>query len=80
MLPNIKIALYERIVNKGKRKKLVLIAVANKLLKQAFVIAKSGLPYDESFVIKIILSVFFQQYFDLLDLRSHSQLFHLLFD
>jgi hypothetical protein len=40
--------LYERIVNKGKSKKLVLIAVVNKLLKQCFAIAKSGRPYDES--------------------------------
>ena len=30
--------------------KLALIAVANKLLKQAFAIAKSGGPYDEAFV------------------------------
>lgn len=45
--------LYERIVNKGKSKKLALIAVANKLLKQAFAIVKSGLPYDESFVSKL---------------------------
>ncbi|WP_044398354.1 IS110 family transposase [Lacinutrix sp. Hel_I_90] len=43
-------ALYERIVNKGKSKKLALIAVANKLLKQAFAIAKSGRPYDETYV------------------------------
>jgi len=42
--------LYERIVNKGKSKKLALIAVANKLLKQAFAIVKSGRPYDENFV------------------------------
>ncbi len=42
--------LYERIVNKGKSKKLALIAVANKLLKQCFAIAKSGLPYDETYV------------------------------
>lgn len=41
-------ALYERIVNKGKSKKLALIAVANKLLKQSFAIAKSGLWYDEN--------------------------------
>ena len=41
---------YERIVNKGKSKKLVLIAVANKLLKQSFAIAKSGRPYDETYV------------------------------
>lgn len=45
--------LYDRIVNKGKSKKLALIAVANKLLKQAFAIAKSGLPYDENFVSKL---------------------------
>lgn len=41
---------YERIVHKGKSKKLALIAVSNKLLKQAFAIAKSGHPYDETFV------------------------------
>ncbi|RXJ43259.1 IS110 family RNA-guided transposase [Gelidibacter gilvus] len=41
---------YERIVNKGKSKKLALIAVANKLLKQCFAIAKSGLPYDDAHV------------------------------
>lgn len=45
--------LYDRIVAKGKSKKLALIAVSNKLLKQAFAIAKSGLPYDESFVSKL---------------------------
>lgn len=41
--------LYERIVAKGKSKKLALIAVCNKLLKQAFAIAKSGLVYDETY-------------------------------
>lgn len=46
-------ALYERLVNKGKSKKLALIAVANKLLKQAFAVAKSGRPYDENFVSKL---------------------------
>lgn len=46
--------LYDRIVNKGKSKKLALIAVANKLLKQAFAIAKSGRPYDENFVSKLV--------------------------
>ena len=45
--------IYERIVAKGKSKKLALIAVANKLLKQAFAIAKSGSPYDEKFVPKL---------------------------
>jgi transposase len=38
---------YARIVVKGKRKKLALIAVCNKLLKQVFAIAKSGLIYDK---------------------------------
>lgn len=42
--------LYQRIVNKGKSKKLALIAVANKLLKQCFAIARSGRPYDETHV------------------------------
>ncbi len=38
--------LYERIVAKGKSKKLALLAVCNKLLKQAFAIVKSGRKYD----------------------------------
>ncbi|MBS3993655.1 MAG: IS110 family transposase, partial [Bacteroidetes bacterium] len=42
-------SLYDRIVAKGKSKKLALIAVCNKLLKQAFAIAKSGLMYDETY-------------------------------
>ena len=45
--------IYERITNKGKSKKLALIAVSNKLLKQAFAIAKSGLIYDENFVSRL---------------------------
>lgn len=44
---------YERIVNKGKSKKLALLAVANKLLKQSFAIARSGRPYDETYVSKL---------------------------
>ena len=43
-------ALYERIIAKGKSKKLALLAVCNKLLKQAFSIVKSSLPYDDHFV------------------------------
>ena len=42
-------AIYQRITNKGKSKKLALIAVSNKLLKQAFAVAKSGIPYDENY-------------------------------
>lgn len=43
-------AIFERITNKGKSKKLALIAVSNKLLKQCFAIAKSGIPYDAGHV------------------------------
>lgn len=45
-------ALFDRIVAKGKSKKLALIAVCNKLIKQAFAIARSGLPYDPNYDIK----------------------------
>lgn len=41
---------YKRIVNKGKSRKLTLIAVANKLLKQSFAIVKSRRPYGETYV------------------------------
>lgn len=41
--------LYERLVAKGKAKKLALIAVANKLLKQAFAIAKQNTKYNEDY-------------------------------
>ena len=46
-------AIYDRLVAKGKSKKLALVAVSNKLLKQSFAIAKSGLPYDENYVFKL---------------------------
>jgi len=42
-------ALYDRIVAKGKSKKLALIAVMNKLLKQAFAISKSGVRYNPEY-------------------------------
>ena len=41
-------ALFDRIVAKGKSKKLALIAVCNKLLKQAFSIVKNRMPYDKN--------------------------------
>lgn len=41
--------LYERLVAKGKAKKLALIAVANKLLKQAFAIATQNTKYNENY-------------------------------
>jgi hypothetical protein len=40
--------LYERLQAKGKAKKLALIAVANKLLKQAFAIVKNKTTYVEN--------------------------------
>ena len=45
--------IYERIVAQGKSKKLALIAVVNKLIRQAFAIAKSGLSYHENYVSKL---------------------------
>jgi hypothetical protein len=42
-------ALYEPIVAKGKSKKPALITVYNKLLKQAFAIAKSGLIDEDTY-------------------------------
>ncbi|NBG67461.1 IS110 family RNA-guided transposase [Acidiluteibacter ferrifornacis] len=45
--------MYDRIVAKGKSKKLALIAICNKLLKQAFAIAKSGIPFDQSYRSKL---------------------------
>ena len=44
--------LYERLVGKGKAKRLALIAVANKLLKQAFAIAGSGCLYQPDYIKK----------------------------
>ena len=41
--------MYQRLIAKGKSKKLALIPVANKLVKQAFAIAKSGLVFDENY-------------------------------
>lgn len=41
--------LFDRIVAKGKSKKLALIAVANKLLKQSLAIAKSGMMYNQEY-------------------------------
>ena len=41
--------LYQRLLAKGKAKKLALIAVANKLLKQAFAIAKQQTKYQENY-------------------------------
>jgi len=42
-------AMHARLVAKGKSEKLALIAVANKLLRQAFAIAQSRIPYDPEY-------------------------------
>jgi regulator of sigma D len=47
---------YERIVNQGKGKKLALVAVANKLLKQAFAIAKTGLIFNDSYRSTLVIN------------------------
>jgi len=36
---------YERLLSKGKSKKLALVAVAYKLIRQAFGVLKSGIPF-----------------------------------
>ena len=50
-------ALFDRLVAKGKNKHLALIAVCNKLLKQAFAIVKSGVPYQADFNSKLTLTL-----------------------
>ncbi len=49
------LAVRELLVNSRKRKsrELALIAVCNKLLKQAFAIAKSGLIFDNEYKSKL---------------------------
>ena len=47
--------LYERLLAKGKAKQLALIAVANKLLKQAFAIATNNTSYNENYLKNICL-------------------------
>lgn len=45
---------FDRLVDRGKPKKLALIAVMNKLIKQAFAIVKSGNMYNENYQSKIV--------------------------
>lgn len=47
--------LYDRLRAKGKNGKVALIAVCNKLLKQAFAIAKSGQKYDENYMSQLLV-------------------------
>lgn len=41
--------LYDRLLKEGKDRKLILIAVAHKLLRQAFAVAKYGRTYDSNY-------------------------------
>jgi transposase len=43
--------LFKRLVLKGKSKRLALIAVANKLIKQAFAVLKTRTLYNENFLL-----------------------------
>jgi len=44
--------LYERLVAKGKNKKVALIAVSTKLLKLIFGVVKSGVKFDKNYLLK----------------------------
>ena len=46
-------ALFDRLVAKGKNKKLAVIAVANKLLKQVFGVVRTGTLFDRNYYEKI---------------------------
>ncbi len=48
------IAMFTRMKEKGKNGKVAMIAVANKLLKQSFAIAKSGVPFSQNYQNEII--------------------------
>ena len=42
-------ALYERLIARGKLKKVARVAVACKLVKQVFAVVKKGVPYDDNY-------------------------------
>lgn len=48
--------LYERLVAKGKPKMVALIAIANKLIKQAFAIGVRGIKYDPNYNVEKSIS------------------------
>lgn len=47
--------LYERLLAAGKQKKVALIAVANKLIRQLFAVVKSGVAFENDYVEKMRL-------------------------
>jgi len=40
---------YQRLLSNGKSKMVAMIAAANKLLRQAFGVLKSGKPFDTNY-------------------------------
>jgi len=48
--------LFDRLKCRGKNGKVALIAVCNKILKQAFAIAKSGVPYHADYTSKLVVN------------------------
>lgn len=48
--------MYERLAEKGKPERVIKIAIANKLLKQAFAIVKTGKFYDETYISQRIVA------------------------
>lgn len=44
--------LYERLRSKGKCHKVAMMAVCNKMLRQAFAVVKSGVPFDNEYHLK----------------------------
>ena len=45
--------MYERLKAKGKPERVIKIAIANKLLKQLFAIAKTGTVYNQNYTSKL---------------------------
>jgi hypothetical protein len=49
-------ALFERLLAAGKKKKVALIAVANKLIKQIFAVVKNQTRFDNHYSGKLALA------------------------
>ena len=49
------VTMYERLKEKGKPERVIKVALANKLLKQAFAIATSKQKYNENYRLNICI-------------------------
>ncbi|WP_026262406.1 transposase, partial [Spirosoma panaciterrae] len=47
-------ALYDRLVGAGKPKLVALIAVAHKLVRQCFAVARSGVNFDQKLALPLV--------------------------